>query len=189
MSPGWLHLIGPPSSTWPTEISVGPSSPLFGWGGWVLLLVLSVWLASKEVEEDVGFRLMTSSRWFGDSAISGTTRQQSKSLVRTWFIWKRQTHQVKSLFFPTRRCNHQCFDHFSSYVPEVFDHTLGGHPSPLDLLVGCCWHKHHDPTNRRTHWSQSPPGLKLSLGSTTNARTHFQELISNQIKWQYDFLQ
>lgn len=33
---------------------------------------------------------MTSSRRLGDSAISGTTRQQSKSLVRTWLIWQEQ---------------------------------------------------------------------------------------------------
>ena len=42
----------------------------------------------------MGFRLMTSSRRFGDSAISGTTRQQSKSLVRTWFIWETQMYII-----------------------------------------------------------------------------------------------
>lgn len=35
---------------------------------------------------------MTSSRRFGDSAIRGTTRQQSKSLVRTWLIWGDKQH-------------------------------------------------------------------------------------------------
>lgn len=34
-----------------------------------------------------GFLLMTSSSLLPDSAIRGTTRQQSKSLVRTWFTW------------------------------------------------------------------------------------------------------
>lgn len=34
-----------------------------------------------------GFLLMTSSSLLPDSAIRGTTKQQSKSLVRTWFTW------------------------------------------------------------------------------------------------------
>lgn len=87
-SPGWLHLIGPPSSIEPIGSSEGPRSLPVGWGEWLLLVVPSVWLASRE--EEVGLRLMTSSKWFGDSAIRGTTRQQSKSLVRTWLIWKKE---------------------------------------------------------------------------------------------------
>lgn len=41
---------------------------------------------SSEGCEETGFRLMTRSSLFPDSAIRGTTKQQSKSLVRTWFI-------------------------------------------------------------------------------------------------------
>lgn len=87
-SPGWFHLIGPQSSTCSTKASDCPTSLLIGWGECRLLATPSLWLASGGEVEEEGFRLMTSSNRFGDSAMRGTTRQQSKSLVRTWLIWQ-----------------------------------------------------------------------------------------------------
>lgn len=49
------------------------------------------WFSSEgEVAAEAGFRLITRSSLFPDSAIRGTTKQQSKSLVRTWLICNRQ---------------------------------------------------------------------------------------------------
>lgn len=49
------------------------------------------WFSSDgEVAAEVGFRLITRSSLFPDSAIRGTTKQQSKSLVRTWLICNRK---------------------------------------------------------------------------------------------------
>lgn len=49
------------------------------------------WFSSVgEVEADAGFRLITRSSLFPDSAIRGTTKQQSKSLVLTWLICNRK---------------------------------------------------------------------------------------------------
>lgn len=52
---------------------------------------LGSWFSSEgEVAAEAGFRLITRSSLFPDSAIRGTTKQQSNSLVRTWLICNRK---------------------------------------------------------------------------------------------------
>lgn len=61
------------------------------------------WFSSEgEVSAEAGFRLITRSSLFPDSAIRGTTKQQSKSLVRTWLIWNRKNARKLTNSFRSR---------------------------------------------------------------------------------------